>query len=177
MLWSKNCFLPLGRKKFCEKFSQWRERKEEEGRPSNDNQSVRPFRCSQVFNFLKMNFFFISNISLFFGANLPIPIDTSHIILPTMAPGLNSCWGLHRGAQYLTGYEALHLPNCKSNLISVLRAQSQLFWHFKNTTAYHWSRHEHSTKELTDYIYALGRFLVKIVCLSWKEWTAEKRNI
>ena len=91
MLWSKNCFLPLGRKKFCEKFSQWRERKEEEGRPSNDNQSVRPFRCSQVFNFLKMNFFFISNISLFFGANLPIPIDTSHIILPTMAPGLNSC--------------------------------------------------------------------------------------
>ena len=42
---------------------------------------------------------------------------------------------LIRGAWQLTEAEGLYLPNCKTNLIFVLRALSLFFWHFINTTA------------------------------------------
>ena len=62
----------------------------------------------------------------------------------------------------IEGDEGLHLPNCQANLVYALHALSLLFWHFINTTAYHWadmSLHLPLAVALPNQCDQIGRFI------------------
>ena len=66
--------------------------------------------------------------------------------------------------------KGLHLPNCQTNLVTVLQEMLPFFWHFLNTTAYHTSNISHCLSCSQDTVYIIWNSKKVLVCSSQAWW-------